>query len=310
MVTVTVPATSANLGPGFDCLGLALRCHATLWAEACRGDYTIAGCPTAYASQDNLALRAYRLAQAHFGLPGGVRMRLSSDIPVARGLGSSAALTVAGLAAACALHMDDLPRGELLTLAARMEGHPDNVAPALLGGLQAAVTAGDGVHAVAYAVHPCWRFAVLIPPFELPTSRARAALPDPVPRADAVYGVSRTALLLGALRDGDAGLLRVALDDRLHQPYRFPLIAGGAEVRALALRAGADGCCISGAGPALLAVGRDEGFIGRLCAALAGEHPAWRALPIQVDARGARVERDAQPGQKHEICRIDKNSCK
>ena len=289
MVKVTVPASSANLGPGFDCLGLALGCYVTLYAAPKAEGFEITGCPVAYRNEDNLAVRAFQAAQQHLGSTGGARLHIVSDIPVASGLGSSAALLVAGLVAACALHGRDVPKLELLQLATALEGHPDNVAPALLGGLQAGVMADNQVYCVANALHPAWRFVALIPPFELSTKQTRAALPASVSRADAVFNLSRVALLLGAFKQGDGELLRAAMQDKLHQPHRFPLIPDGNAVQELALAQGADACCISGAGPTLLAVGH-AGFEPALERVMAAQHPTWRVLSLCVDMQGARVQ--------------------
>lgn len=295
MVKVTVPATSANLGPGFDCLGVALTCHATLWAEATPAEMSMTGCPAPYRNAGNLAWRAFDAARIRFKLPGGVRLHLVSDIPVARGMGSSAALTVAGLCAAWALHRDGLPLSELLRLAAQLEGHPDNAAPALLGGLQSAMADEQGVHTVAHPMHASFLMMAFIPPFELATKQARAALPAHVPLGDAVFNMAHTLALLDALKEGDGARLHRAMQDRLHQPYRYPLIKGGAEVNALAHRAGADAVCISGAGPALLAFYRDPAFSARVGEYLSQQAPGWTAMPLLMDRQGARVEADAFP---------------
>ncbi len=295
MVKVTVPATSANLGPGFDCLGLALSCHATLWAEPTDKEISITGCPPQYCNPNNLAWRAFAAALQAFDLPGGARLHLSSLIPVARGLGSSAALTVAGLCAAWALHREGLPLPELLALATQMEGHPDNAAPALLGGLQSALIDAHGVYPAAHPVHPSFLFAALIPPFELSTQKARAALPDNVPRGDVVFNMAHAIAMLDALREGDGAALGRAMQDRLHQPYRYPLIAGGETARDLALHAGADAVCISGAGPTLLAVHRDPAAAGRMEKALQKHLPGWVVMPLTIDRQGARVEEAAMP---------------
>lgn len=295
MVKVTVPATSANLGPGFDCLGIALSCYATLWAEATPGEISIAGCPAEYCGPDNLAWRAFELARKTFNLPGGARLRLTSDIPVARGMGSSAALTVAGLCAAWALYRDGLPLPELLALATQLEGHPDNAAPALMGGLQSALVDAQGVHTVSHPMHASFHLMALVPPFELATKEARAALPATITRADAVFNMAHTLAVLDALREGDGVRLGRAMKDRLHEPYRYPLIKGGTAVRDLALSAGADAVCISGAGPTLLAFYREGTFPGRIGHLLAQRAPEWAALPLSVDRQGARVEAGASP---------------
>jgi homoserine kinase len=298
-VHVRVPATSANLGPGFDALGLALALHNEVVAEeadrvgvSVRGE----GAAALPASADNLVARGVRLAYDAAGRPfPGVRLECVNRVPLARGLGSSAAAWVGGLSAGNALLGSPLDRDALLALAARAEGHPDNVAAAIFGGLTVSCAAGDTVTAVALPVPRALQWVVLIPEVTSATAEARAVLPAAVPRADAVFNVQRVALLLASLQAGRPAALRAALDDRLHQPYREKLFPWMRGVTTAAIAAGALGCVLSGAGPSLLAVVDDDGDGGRVARALeealrrAGVAGAARALAVDTEGAVARV---------------------
>lgn len=276
-VTVSVPATSANLGPGFDCLGLALDLRNEItFSIAAAGElrnadtteYTIAveGVDAGKIPLDssNLAIAAAETVFRIVGRrPGKVDVCLNNRIPVGSGLGSSSSAIVAGLAAANALVDGDLMTEQLLQLAVEMEGHPDNVAPAMLGGLVLGVLpdSPDGPEQliVRHWEPPPWTAVVVLPDFHLLTSEARAALPESVARRDAIFNSSRLALLLHAMTTGDPDCLRVAMDDRLHQPYRMRIIPGATEAYRAAYETGAAGVALSGAGPSLIAFTTGDG---------------------------------------------------
>lgn len=258
MIRVRVPATTANLGPGFDCLGLALglynsveMTHADFWHIDIRGE----GSDNLSRSDDNLVWQAaLRLWKAAGVVPPTIKLTLENRIPLARGLGSSSAAIVGGLMAANSYLVSPLPLEHLLDLATELEGHPDNVAPALYGGLVASACESGSVYSRSLALCPSLRFLVCIPDFSLSTTLARQALPKDIPHEDAVFNISRTVLLVQALQHGDAGLLSFASADKLHQPYRQSLIPGYSDVCSSALAAGAAAVMISGAGPTMLAI--------------------------------------------------------
>ena len=290
-VHVRVPATSANLGPGFDALGLALALRNEV--EAAEADGVSVriegeGAGRLPAGADNVVARGVRLA---FDAAGrafkGVALRCVNRIPTARGLGSSAAAWVGGLVAGNALLGEPLDRDALLALAARAEGHPDNVAAALLGGLTVSCVDGDRVTAIALPVPADVRWVVLVPSVSSSTAEARAVLPASVPRADAVFNVQRVALLLAALSTGRLAALSLALDDRLHQPYRLRLFPWMPAVVEGARAAGALGCVLSGAGPALLAP-----VVGDAAPVARAMEVALRAAGIAGTARVYAVEVD------------------
>lgn len=300
MLKVTVPASSANLGAGFDALGIALTLYNRVWMEeedGCRIE-SLDGLRVP-ADETNMIYHTARVLYQRCGRPfKGLHIVQENNIPMTRGLGSSSACLAAGLLGANTLLGSPLSRADLSDLAAELEGHPDNTAPALLGGLVTAVMDGGRVYTVSVPVSDRIRFAVFIPDFELRTEAARAALPDRVSRADAVYNLSRTALMTASLFSGSLSNLRVAVQDRLHQPYRLPMIPGAEQVFYTAYSLGAYAVAVSGSGPSILAIiDRDaEDFAGRAAeqlerAGLAG----WRVLLLGCDTRGARVEFDSRP---------------
>jgi len=262
---VRVPASTANMGAGFDCLGLALEIYlsvrATLLSKpegrtvarsrGVRGTSELPRSP-----DQNLIFRAMRhtAEREGFELPR-VRLAVRNEIPVASGLGSSAAATVAGIALGFAVSNRSVPKETALHYAAEMEGHPDNVAAALLGGLVVTFTRSDGTVA---AVRKDWpkviRLVVVTPNIKLETKKSRAVLPASVARADAVFNLQRSALFVAALEDRRYDLLWDAMQDRIHQAARQPLIPGLGEVLALPRTPGVLGIALSGAGPSVIAL--------------------------------------------------------
>lgn len=290
MIHVRVPATTANLGPGFDCLGLALAAYGHFYFEERPTGLEFENIAPQFCNADNLAVVAYRRALREMSAEEkGLFLSIRSDIPVSSGLGSSASLLAAGLVAANELHGRPFSKEKLLDLATELEGHPDNVAPALLGGLTASMMIDGRALSMRYPIHRDARVCVLIPDFALSTREARAALPTGVSLADAVFNVSRVAVLLKALETGDWRTVGLAMDDRLHQPYRARLIPEYDEVRTCALDCGAAAFCISGAGPTLLCLCTDDGFAERMSAAVEPLKYKWRVLPLATDAEGAVI---------------------
>jgi homoserine kinase len=300
-VRVWVPASTANLGAGFDALGLALGLYNEIQVEYGGEDglhLVIEGEGAdrlqALGAQ-NLVARAVTGTLAHLGMRTvGIRVHVLNRIPLSRGLGSSSAAVVGGVAAAAALAGATLSPEELLDLALPLEGHPDNITPALLGGLTVATIVEGKVRCVKLPVPDILQAVAVIPDFRLSTVKARQALPPMVPRSDAVFNVGRVALFLGALQAGRLDLLRAAVKDRLHEPYRAPLVPGMPEVLAEGERAGALACFLSGAGPTLLAlVAGDPGDVGERMVRCWHAHAgiSARAQGLPIDREGVRVER-------------------
>ena len=290
-VRVRVPATSANLGPGFDALGLALALHDEVEARLTASGLTITvdgeGADAVPTDESHLVVRAMRrtfeLLRAQ---PDGLALACVNRIPHGRGLGSSAAAIVAGILLARALVTDgaeQLPDGAVLALASEIEGHPDNVAACLIGGLTVAWLA-DGARAVRRDVDPAVSPVVLVPPFTASTEAARRLLPATVPHRDAAFAAGRAALLVAALT-GTPQALFDATEDRLHQAYRAPAMAPSAELMAT-LRAAGLPAVLSGAGPTVLVLARGE---AEAQAVLSGVPDGWSGLRLAVDAIGANV---------------------
>lgn len=223
MITIKTPATSANVGPGFDCFGLALNIFNTFEVEL-SDETKLENVEERFNNEDNLFLKAYRRGCEAMHVKDNIHVIFHTDIPVSRGLGSSSSLIVGGLLAANALHNHSLDQDLLLYLSSMMEGHPDNVAPCLKGGMTASYEHSGTYFTTKLELHPSLKFTVFIPDFEVSTEKARAILPDSYPREIAAKNSSHAALMVEALRQGSLSLLKVASEDFIHEPYRKQLI--------------------------------------------------------------------------------------
>lgn len=258
MVRVIVPATTANLGPGFDTMGLALDMFTEVIMEAGGEGIRITsegeGSEELSSSEDNLIYKcAKKLFDSVEYEPKGLSLRIINGIPLSRGLGSSASAIIAGLLAAREISAANISDYELLKMATEVEGHPDNVAPALFGGFVLSRMEGKEIIYRKIDVDDKLLAVVAIPEFELPTEKSRAILPRTVSREDAIFNIGNASLLVYSLLMKDYSLLRKAMNDRLHEPYRIPLVPGLEEVKRRALGAGAFSAALSGAGPTVIA---------------------------------------------------------
>ena len=299
-VRVAVPASTSNLGPGFDCLGLALELRNELILELRdeRGDPKIEitgeGARTLPRDASNVIVKAAQLTLPK-KLPGRLVFKALNRIPLARGLGSSAAAVVAGIWAGAHLFATLRKTEDALeSMAISLEGHPDNVAPCVHGGLTASLTVDGRPRSVRLAIHPSLSAVVCVPKFELATKTARAALPPKVPLADAVYNSSRALLLARALETGRTQYLSEYMNDRLHQPYRAKLVPGLREALDAARAAGSVGAALSGSGPTVFAFvtgdrGDDVGPAMVSAFRRKGVASSWQA--VEIDHQGIRVER-------------------
>ena len=292
-IKVSVPATSANIGSGFDALGLAVTLYNTVTFEESKVlDISSADGTRIPRGESNLV---YRSAKGLFEKVGKqippLKITQTNPIPMARGLGSSSACIIAGLLGANRMLGDVLNTQELLTLATSIEGHPDNVAPALLGGLTSSVFEEGKVYSVKRNVDETLCFAAIVPDYKLLTEAARAAL-------DAAYNLSRAALVPAAFCEGRHDLLAIATEDKLHQPYRMPLMPGSKEVFDMARLCGAKAVYVSGAGSTVMAVAEKaeaEKFYSKLEKGLElleglDGCEAFTLLRLDADNTGATVE--------------------
>jgi len=295
LIRVTVPATSANIGSGFDSIGIALELYNIIDIEISNHiDISSASGQHVPRDRNNLI---YKCAKRVFDECGknlsGLKIVENCQIPQTRGLGSSSACTVAGILGANTLLGEPLSRQDVIDLAASIEGHPDNSTPAILGGFCVALLENNHVWNVRVPMHGGIDFIVFIPDFKLPTEKARAALPKMVPHRDAVFNLARAALLAGSLTTGKLENLDVATGDCLQQPYRFKLIPDGENVMRNAKELGALGAFISGAGPSIIALvyKGDRDFLSRAQEMCRERYPHWKAVKLRCDEVGATVKR-------------------
>lgn len=300
-LTVTVPATTANLGPGFDCIGAALALYNQFQFSRLKSgndtvNITVTGVEAVQVKTDesNLAYQAFLKFYQHLEQePPSVQIEIQLGVPLARGLGSSATAIVGGLVGANLLAGSPLDQSEVMELAIALEGHPDNVVPALLGGCRlAASTQSNEWEICDVPWHQSIVPVVAIPDFELSTKKARRVLPEQVSRADAIFNTAHLGLLLRALDTGRGDWLKAALQDRLHQPYRQALIPGYEAVCSAAIAAGAYGMVISGAGPTLLAlVDAAQAAVVKMAIAAAWKNEGIMAQVrlLSLDTQGAKT---------------------
>lgn len=291
MIKIQIPSTSANLGAGFDALGLALNFYNYIQMEE-NDTIDISSIDDTPVPNDETNL-IYKSAKTLYEICGknlkGLKIIQENNIPMTRGLGSSSACIVGGLVGANTLMGNPLSLDDIVNLSAEIEGHPDNTAPALLGGIVTAVFDGQAVHWVKQEVHTALKFVVIIPDFELSTEEARSVLPKEISHKDAVYNLSRASLFSASLLTGKYENLRTAIDDKLHQPYRLPLIPHADEVFKISYTLGAYAVYISGAGPSIMAIvdEKNKFFAGKMRFALdQRDLNSWRVLELSIDNNG------------------------
>ncbi len=295
MYKVRVPATSANMGPGFDCMGVALDIYNVVEIQEIPKGLVIVneGRDTNNIAKDrtNLIYKAMEMVFRQIGfVPSGLKIISKNDIPVARGLGSSAASTAAGLLLANALTGDSLNMDKIIELGTVLEGHPDNIVPALMGGMTLSYAReASKVGYIKLDFPEKLRMLVMVPDYSLSTAMARKVLPRQVELSNAVFNVGRAALMVAALQAGEFEHLKYAVEDRLHQPYREKLIPGMKEIFDQAYNAGARGIYLSGAGSTLVAlIDADNGeFLPKIKKTLDGMSSRWELKYANVSKQGA-----------------------
>jgi len=302
-ITVKVPATSANLGPGFDCLGLALPIYNTITIEETVlpgtgieinlmsenevvDEMIFDNIPK---DENSIIYKAVEMLYNSIGQePSELRINVQSQIPITRGLGSSASVVVGGLLAANKLLGSPADTTALLSIATEVEGHPDNVAPAILGGFVMASQEDDGSISTVKLNWPQeWDITVCIPDFELSTNIARSVLPENVPMTDAVFNAKHLAMLIQAVNTKDEKLMKLALHDKLHQPYREKLVPGMKEImEAFKHEDGVIGCVLSGAGPSILVISHKYD-LDKIKSTV---RDIWESQSIKTDIRTLKIE--------------------
>lgn len=294
MVSIKVPATSANMGPGFDCLGVALDLYNHFEIEETASGLEITGCDEFYRNETNLI---YTSMQKCFEVlkyqPKGLKININSNIPISRGLGSSAACIVGGITAANELAEGKLNKAQLLEISNSIEGHPDNVTPALMGGMTIAVQDKGKVYYENVKIADNLHFCAIIPDFTLSTIEARAALPNNLTYGDAIFNISRATLLVTALANGSYDLIKYACEDALHQPYRSKLIPGYDEIVQKSKELECLGVFLSGAGPTIMAIikSTDKSFISNMQRFLDTLKDKWIVKKLNIDNQGTVVSK-------------------
>lgn len=295
MVRVRVPATSANLGPAFDSLGIALTCYNEYeFSIEDKNDIFFEGVEKEFQNKNNIIFMAMKRVFDKYNFSfNGLRIKIiEQDIPISRGLGSSSSCIVAGLIGAFALMGKDVNKEEVLDLAVKIEGHPDNVCPAIFGGLISAIILDDKrIIYNSVNVKEGIKFIALIPKFKLSTEKARAILPSEVTFNDSIYNISRAALLISVFANGNYELLEEANKDKIHQPFRSKLIKDFDIVYNKAIELGGLSCFLSGAGPTLMTIIKEENnkFVDKFKKFMNENNIDWDIKELIIDKQGAKV---------------------
>lgn len=293
MLEVRVPATSANMGPGFDCLGIALDMYNYFYVDEIKSGLELKGFEECYSNENNLIYLSMKRCFEKTGYkPSGIKIEFKGSIPESRGLGSSASCIVGGVMAANALSGDVLSRDEILEIASEIEGHPDNVAPALFGGMVISIKDKGNIYYDRIKLSKVLKFCAVIPDFKLSTKEARAVLPQNISYSDGVFNVGRACLMVAALANGKKDVIKLACQDRLHQPYRGKLIPDFDEVIDKAYSFGALGVFLSGAGPTIMVILDEENkkFSGLMEEFLNSLKNRWMLKELAPDYEGAIVK--------------------
>ncbi|MEE8564361.1 MAG: homoserine kinase [Atribacterota bacterium] len=302
MIKIRVPATTANLGPGFDCLGLSLKLYLNLEIEEMEEGFVVeyqgegAEKFSAKKKEDTLIWKSINLVlkRTHKDIhKKGLKIKALNEIPVTRGLGSSASAIIGGIVGAARLYNIDFTDQEMLELALSLEGHMDNIVPALIGGLTLAYKTGqEEIRWIRIKTPPDLRIVVAIPEFTLNTGKMRKILPQKVALPEAIFNLSRSALLVNALQNSDWEVLAEAMEDRLHQPYRAPFIPGIEDMFSQIKETGLAGIALSGSGPSVVSLTKKgrEGEISKIMKdAFLNAGITCRTLVLEADLEGTKL---------------------
>ena len=295
MIKIIAPATSANLGPGFDSLGIAFELYNTFEVEKSK-DFIVTGCPKKFQNEDNLFIVAFKKVTSRLNKRLKCRVNIKTGIPVERGLGSSASLICAGLVAANELLNRPLSRDELFEMAAEMEGHPDNVAPCIYGGFHMAYKE-DKDRFSDYILHLANNvyFTAIIPPYKVLTKKAREVLPEKVDIRDAVHDIQRSILMVKSLEYGDHFILRRAFEDNMVTPYRKSLIKDYDQILKTVRYCSGSCLVISGSGSTMLAISDNSSFAEVISEFTDSK---LKVINLKVDYQGTRVIESDEPAKK------------
>ncbi|MDO6354860.1 homoserine kinase [Caloramator sp. CAR-1] len=291
MVKVRVPATTANIGPGFDCLGIALDLYCYIEVEEIEKGLVIEGCDDKFKGEDNLIYKSMkRIFESASYSPRGIKIKVDSKIPISRGLGSSAACIIGGLLAANELVGRVYSKEEILNIATQIEGHPDNVTPALLGGMTAAIYERDRVYYNKIKVADRFKFYALIPQFTVSTEKARKVLPKVIDYKDAVFNIGRVSLLITSFIEGNDNI-KIACRDKIHEDYRKELIRGFDTIKEKCLDLGSLAVFISGSGSTLMAIVDKENtdFKAKIEKDIYNFEGSWIVKEVNIDYEGAKI---------------------
>ena len=293
MIKVRVPATSANMGPGFDSLGLGLSLYNEFEFNEIESGLKFNGIPEEFCNEENIIYKAmkYCFDKAGYKFKGLEISEIKQDVPISRGLGSSSTCIVGGLVGANEILGKKFSEDELLDMAVEIEGHPDNVAPALLGGMVVAIYEENKTFYDKVNIKGGLKFIAVVPNFRLSTEKARSVLPKSITLKDGVYNVSRAALMVASFTSGKYELIKYACKDAFHQNYRSKLIPGFEKVYNKSYELGALGCYLSGAGPTIMVIidEKDERFSNKLEKFLNEENLQWDILELSLDSEGATI---------------------
>lgn len=293
MIKVRVPATSANMGPGFDSLGVAVERYNVYEFKETESGLSFKGIPDEFCNEENIIYKAMMkcFEKGNYKVKGLEINTITQDVPISRGLGSSSACIVGGLVGANAIMGNKFSKDEILQMAVEIEGHPDNVAPAVLGGMVVAIMDNGNVHYEKVDVKDVVKFVPIIPDFRLSTSEARSVLPKEISMRDGVFNVSRSALMVAAMTSGNTELLKYACQDKFHQNYRSKLIKGFDIVNKEAYDLGAVASYLSGAGPTIMAIidKKTQNFGAKMKEFLDNNSLKWDVYELSIDKMGATI---------------------
>ncbi|NME81956.1 homoserine kinase [Clostridium sp. SM-530-WT-3G] len=293
MIKVRVPATSANMGPGFDSLGIGLTLYNEFEFRELDEGLRFKGINQEFCNEENIIYKAMKLCfdKAGYKIKGLEISEVKQDVPISRGLGSSSTCIVGGLMGANEILGGRFSKDELLDMAVEIEGHPDNVAPAILGGMIVAVMEDKKTYYDKINVSKGLKFVSIVPDFRLSTEKARSVVPKAISMKDGVYNVSRAALMVASFVSGKHELVKYACKDAFHQNYRSKLIPGFEKVYNKSYELGAYGCYLSGAGPTIMAIidENDMRFSNKLKEFLNLENLKWDVLELSLDSEGATI---------------------